>query len=300
MKIIFHILVLLSLASCTANTTKDINKTTMKKKDIATVYKAAPPKRSIPKYKVKKVSYNIDDTTYMASGFNERVQFIVLHYTAAGRDVSIRALTGPRVSSHYLVTDVPSEPIYQLLPENKRAWHAGVSEFQERSNINDTSIGIEVVNPGYRESGGKRIYTHFKESEILKVGELLRNITSRYDMDPTKIIGHSDIAPDRKQDPGPLFPWKRLYYEYGVGAWYDEDAFNVYYDESYYALISTADIQKLFKRYGYSIIVNGEWDEYNKKVVGAFQKHFRPSLYNGEMDLETFAILMALIKKYNK
>ena len=157
-----------------------------------------------------------------------------------------------------------------------------------------------MVNPGYRMVGEEREFFPYREGQILKVAKLLKELTARYNIHPTGIVGHSDIAPDRKYDPGPFFPWERLYKEFGVGAWYDVDTYNVYLDEEYYSFMEVEEIQKLFKDYGYPIRINGEWDEYNTKVVRAFQMHFRPSSYTGEMDLETFAILMALNKRYVK
>lgn len=294
MKTIFQIILILFLTACSGNPSKNLEDPTPvpeRKVKPAPIY---TPSRS------KKTNYRVDDTTYNASGYSERVHFIVLHYTAANTEVSIRALTGPNVSSHYLITSSPGDPIFQLLPEEKRAWHAGISEFQGFKGLNDTSIGIEIVNPGYRKVDGELKFYQYSEQQIQKVVKLLKDIIIRYDIDPTRVVGHSDIAPDRKHDPGPFFPWERLYKEYGIGAWYDADAFRVYNDPEYYKLISTREVQRLFKRYGYPMKITGEWDEYNKKVVRAFQMHFRPSSYTGEMDLETFAILMALIRKYDK
>lgn len=244
-------------------------------------------------------NYNIDLNTHKATAYNNRVRFIVMHYTAGSDEGSLRTLTGPNVSSHYLVTTKMRDPIYKLLPEEKRAWHAGISEFQGRTNLNDNSIGIEIVNKGYRVEGDKRIFYPYEEGQILKVAHLLRGLVDRYNIDPTRIVGHSDISPDRKQDPGPFFPWERLYREYGLGAWYDMNYMrNVTAQE--YSAASIEDIQRLFRNYGYPIRVDGEWSEYNTKVVRAFQMHFRPRSYSGEMDIETYAIIKSLNKKYVK
>lgn len=120
-----------------------------------------------------------------------------------------------------------------------------------------------------------------------------------YKISPKNILGHSDIAPTRKQDPGPMFPWEQLYRKYGVGAWYEMEDFHKFYDEDLYEKYSTADIQMELRRYGYGIKISGENDGETIKVIGAFQAHFRPSRVTGEVDLETFAILKALNKKYS-
>ncbi len=138
----------------------------------------------------------------------------------------------------------------------------------------------------------------FKEHQITKLANLLYKLTKKYNIGPTEIIGHSDISPDRKSDPGPMFPWELLYNKYNLGAWYDYDRYQYYLNSSSYKDLSISEIQGLFKQYGYPIKINGLWDEYNKKVVRGFQMHFRPSNYSGEMDQETYAILMALIEKY--
>ncbi len=255
--------------------------------------------------------YRIDDRTYHAVSYNERVRFIILHYTAIDRERSIRALTEGNVSAHYLVTDKKRDPIYQLVPLEKRAWHAGLSEFAGRTNLNDNSIGIEIVNLGYKKTIvdldsedevkniGNRVYYPYTEAQIKKIGRLLQELVEEYGISPKNILGHSDIAPTRKQDPGPMFPWEKLYREYGVGAWYDEADYEKFYDETLYESYSVGDIQMELRRYGYGIRLTNEIDGETIKVIGAFQAHFRPEKVSGEMDLETFAILKALNEKYN-
>jgi N-acetyl-anhydromuramyl-L-alanine amidase AmpD len=255
--------------------------------------------------------YKVDNRTYKATGYNERVKFIILHYTAVDTERSIRALTQGEVSAHYLVTDKRWDSIYQLVPHEKRAWHAGLSEFGGRTNLNDSSIGIEIVNKGYKKTVidldtdsevkniANREFYPYEDYQIKKIGRLLQDLVKKYNISPKNILGHSDIAPARKQDPGPMFPWERLYKEYGVGAWYDLEDFQGFYDECQYRKYSKADIQMELRRYGYGIKINGENDGATIKIIGAFQAHFRPAKVTGEMDLETFAILKALNKKYN-
>ncbi|MCU6172541.1 N-acetylmuramoyl-L-alanine amidase, partial [Enterobacter bugandensis] len=99
--------------------------------------------------------------------------------------------------------------VLQLVPESQRAWHAGVSYWQGRNNLNDTSIGIEIVNRGFTERMLRREWYAYNESQIELIERLTKDIVERYNIDPANVVAHSDIAPLRKSDPGPLFPWKR-------------------------------------------------------------------------------------------
>lgn len=249
--------------------------------------------------------YKIDSEKYIAKGKNERIQFIIIHYTAGSNEVSIKELTSERVSSHYLIPSGEDEKIYSLVPENERAWHAGVSSFRGRTNINDTSIGIEIVNEGiykeYRDYPTYNTYEHYVDYEkmqIEKVAQLVKDLSLKYKIPSRNILAHSDIAPSRKKDPGAKFPWKKLYDEYGIGAWYEEEdkLFFMNYDE--YNSKSISEIKKELREYGYDINDTEEWDKASKDVIYAFQLHFNPKNLTAEMDLETYAILKALNKKY--
>jgi N-acetyl-anhydromuramyl-L-alanine amidase AmpD len=244
------------------------------------------------------VNYEVDNLTYRAKGKNQRIKFIILHYTACDDRVSINVLTKGEVSSHYLITTPSWDPIFQLVPDKERAWHAGFSSFQGRTNLNDTSIGIEIVNLGVSTVDGETRLHPFEDSQIRKTAHLVKYIARKYQIDPENILGHSDVAPGRKIDPGPLFPWERLYREFGIGAWYDYADFNFYYDYSIFNIYSIEDIQREFRKYGYDMEISGEWNGKEKNVLKAFQMHFRPKNVSGEMDLETFAIIKSLNHKY--
>lgn len=252
--------------------------------------------------------YKVTKDFFPAVAQNFRQKFIILHYTAIDNEKSIRVLTQKSVSAHYLVNDLPDNEIYQLVDENKRAYHAGISSWRGSSNLNDTSIGIEIVNESTDLPGGGYRFMPFPEHQYRKVAALVKDLATRYNIPPTNIIGHSDVAPTRKQDPGPTFPWKRLYTEYNLGMWYDDATRNMYLmqmDAEDFA-VQVASPQMVFKYqtmlrdFGYDIQPSGQLDSATQKTIAAFQYHFRPEKYSGVMDLETYAILQALLQKYPK
>ena len=173
--------------------------------------------------------------------------------------------------------------------------------------LNDTSIGIEIVNAGYTtDATGMRNFPDFDEHQIDKVAALVKDIANRYMIPPTNILAHSDIAPTRKQDPGPKFPWKKLYDEYQIGMWYDDAVKDTFLSqiisEEFTMQQSTPQfiykIQAALRTFGYGLEPSGTMDDATKKTIEAFQFHFRPQNYNGIMDAETWAILQALNQKY--
>lgn len=260
-----------------------------------------------------KEKFTINTENHRATtGKNSRIKYIVLHYTVIDDEASLRVLTTKDVSAHYLITSKENDPIYSLVPDLERAWHAGKSYFAGRENLNDTSIGIEIVNPGLIKTPTKEerplypfppqhFYAEYDETQIEKIVYLVKDLAEKYEVEPQYIIGHSDIAPGRKPDPGPQFPWKRLYDEHGIGAWYDEDDYQEFLkNEDLYFSLSVEDIKKEFIKYGYNMNLTDVWDDASKQVIQAFQSHFRPEEITGRMDLSTFAMIKALNKKYNK
>ena len=257
-------------------------------------------------------NFKISTTHYPAKGQDERIRFLILHYTALDDEKSIRVLTQQEVSSHYLIPNDYSDSIYVLVDETKRSWHAGASYWKNVNNINFSSIGIEIVNLGYTTNTPvagdpdaaitQRTFYDFPKHQIDKVAELARDIIDRYKIEPVNVLAHSDIAPQRKHDPGPKFPWKRLYEEYNIGAWYEEVHKNMFISQFPYLEIDSTDFirsaQQELGKYGYEIKTTGIWDEQTKKVSTAFQYHFRPERYDGILDAETWAILKALNLKY--
>jgi N-acetylmuramoyl-L-alanine amidase len=230
------------------------------------------------------------DTSYTSQNQDSRSLFLVLHYTAIDFDRSLKVLTtGGLVSSHYLVRDEPPT-VYRLVDENRRAWHAGPSFWAGHSNLNSSSIGIEIVNLGYKDTPTGRVYAPYSQKQIDEVIKLCKDIVARHGIRPERIIGHADIAPGRKQDPGPAFPWKQLA-DAGLIPW--PDAAQVAAKmPGYGALLpDTAWAQDRLARIGYNVPRHGEWDELTKQTIVTFQMKYRPALYDGVLDAETAALL---------
>lgn len=254
----------------------------------------------------KPQGYKVVKKYFPSMGQNFRQRFLILHYTALDDSRSLTALTQNSVSAHYLVNNLGDNEIYQLVDENKRAYHAGISTWRSDKNLNDNSIGIEIVNVGYTaDATGKKTFLPYSDEQVKKVAALAKDIVDRYQIPPTNVLAHSDVAPTRKQDPGPLFPWKKLYDEYQIGMWYDEatkqnfynlavtDFATKYNDPSFVFLVKTS-----LQKFGYGIDLSEKWDDATKRTIEALQYHFRPQNYDGIMDAETWAILQALIQKY--
>ena len=257
----------------------------------------------------------IDPVTYKSVGQNFRQRFIILHYTALDDENSKKVLTEQEVSAHFLITTRDEESIYNLVPEDKRAWHAGESEWKSSKNLNDSSIGIEIVNLGLNEDilddtdvGVERALKNqyrqapYTEEQIKKIAILVKYLSEKYEIAPENILGHSDVAPQRKLDPGPMFPWKELYDKYNIGMWYDEDEKNKIQTEigAEFSTLTVTAYQNEFKKFGYAIQITGVYDKQTANVIKAFQLHFRQENFNGALDIETYSILKALNKKYIK
>ncbi|WP_281706233.1 N-acetylmuramoyl-L-alanine amidase [Aeromonas taiwanensis] len=244
---------------------------------------------------------------HQSANQNERIAFLILHYTDEDDARSLRLLTESehKVSAHYLIprdTDERPLPVYQLVPDDQRAWHAGRSRWHQYAGLNASSLGIEIVNLGYDEKEAAlpahlRRWQPYTEAQIAALGALARELVERYDIPHTQVLGHSDVAPERKQDPGPRFPWRELALRYGVGAWPDEARVAALRQQGLPAWPPLVWQQQL-ARYGYGIAPSGEWDVQSRAVMRAFQLHFRPAQVSGELDAECQAILIALLERY--
>jgi N-acetylmuramoyl-L-alanine amidase len=234
------------------------------------------------------------DHTYTAKGQSPRVKFIVLHYTVSDKPSSIKILTQQQVSAHYLVTDDAQPIIYNLVPETEQAWHAGVSSWKGFTNLNTSSIGIEIVNPGWTPTpeGGRKYYG-FPQTQIDAIIPLVQDIAKRYHVPPENVIGHSDIAPGRKQDPGPLFPWQQ-FAAAGVALWPDANRVASVRPVFDAQLPDTTWFQRKLASFGYGIKETCLFDQQTRDVLSAFQSHFRQSNIDGTPDAETAALLEVL------
>ena len=218
---------------------------------------------------------------------------IVLHYTGMqNADAALARLcdtkTKQKVSSHYFVYE--DGRILQLVPEARRAWHAGESTWAGDADVNSRSIGIEIVNPGH-EFG----YPPFPARQIEAVTALCRDLVARHRIRADRVLAHSDVAPARKQDPGEKFPWERLH-RAGVGHWAKpaplaEGPVLKLGDRGE----GVASLQTMLARYGYGVSVTGDYDEATAAVVTAFQRHFRPARIDGVADGSTLRTLTDLL-----
>jgi N-acetylmuramoyl-L-alanine amidase len=232
------------------------------------------------------------DTRFNAVGQNSRVQYIILHYTSTDLAHSLFLLSQGEVSSHYLIGETPPT-IYRLVDEDRRAWHAGDSQWRGRTWLNGTSIGIELVNQGFSEEATGRTWQPFAPAQIDALILLLKDIVQRHQLPLGSILAHSDIAPQRKVDPGPLFPWKRLA-DAGLIAWPDADAVARQQALFSASLPSVAWFQAQLARQGYAVPQQGELDQATRNVLIAFQMKYRQARYDGEPDAETAALLLVL------
>ena len=233
------------------------------------------------------------DTSYTSENQDSRALFLVLHYTVGNFESSLKTLTKPSnraVSSHYLVRD---EPVitYRLVDENRRAWHAGPSYWKGFTNLNASSIGIEIVNAGrVTAADGSVRYSPFGPKQLDEVIALCKEIVARHQIKPDRIIGHSDVAPGRKQDPGPLFPWKRLADE-GLIAWPDAAMVAAKRPLYEFQLPDAQWFQEKLANYGYNTSRSGEWDALTRDSLVSFQMKYRPGNYDGRPDAEIAALL---------
>jgi N-acetylmuramoyl-L-alanine amidase len=222
----------------------------------------------------------------------QRADMILLHYTGmpdANTALERLCSAGSEVSAHYLVLEDGS--VIQMVPESRRAWHAGAASWAGDNDINSCSIGIEIVNPGH-EFG----YVDFPARQIAAVTALCRGIQTRNAIAPERVLAHSDVAPSRKEDPGEKFPWRTLW-DSGVGHWVKpapiiEDGVILSLGDRGNAV---SEIQEGLARYGYSIAVNGTFDSNTHDVVKAFQRHFRPERVDGISDPSTRTTLRDLL-----
>lgn len=233
-------------------------------------------------------------TDHQSPNFNDRRHgakptYIVLHYT--GMESGAAALARlcdaeAGVSAHYLIEE--DGRIFQLVDEDKRAWHAGAGQWRDCDDLNSASIGIEIVNPGH-EFG----YRAFPERQIRALEALMPAILQRHQIAPGNVIGHSDLAPLRKEDPGELFPWARLARQglsFWPGAGFLPPLSGPSLQEGNEAP-DVGDIQRALATIGYKISADNIYGPETRAVVIAFQRRFRQDKIDGIADPETLALI---------
>ena len=219
----------------------------------------------------------------------QAIDILLLHYT--GMKTAAEALDrmcdpAARVSAHYCIDE--DGGIVRLVPEDRRAWHAGVASWRRATDINGRSIGIELVNPGH-EFG----YRPFPEAQMAALLALAASIVTRHGIPPIRVLGHSDVAPLRKDDPGELFDWARLA-RAGLGLW-PRPGFAVSANAPGLAPgmsgAGVLDLQIALDAIGYGIEGTGVFDAITEAVVRAVQRHFRPARIDGVSDPETTSLI---------
>lgn len=219
---------------------------------------------------------------------------LLLHYTGvatAAQAIDWLARPESKVSCHYVVDE--SGVVTQMVAEERRAWHAGLALWTGETDINSCSIGIEIHNPGHALG-----YVDFPEAQVQAVIALCRDILARHDIPPTRVLGHSDVAPLRKIDPGEKFPWARLA-KAGIGLWQEPPDSP---DDGGYGPgtggPAVAATQRALARVGYGLPTSGEMDRLTVAVVSAFQRRYRPNLVDGRLDLGTRRAAEAIADLY--
>jgi len=223
------------------------------------------------------------------------ISLLILHYTGMETGLAARERlcdSAAKVSAHYVVEE--DGQIYQLVDEGRRAWHAGVSEWGGISDINSASIGIEIVNGGHDfldESGGLPAYPDIQINAVIA---LSKGLMERYDIRPLDVLGHSDIAPDRKIDPGEHFPWAGLAAA-GIGCWPEgiSDDRRVLFEAGSRDR-GVAIIQRGLAQMGYSARVSGVLDDATQLILSALQRRYRPDQIDGLVDIQTMEIIKYL------
>ena len=197
------------------------------------------------------------------------------------------------VSCHYFIWETGD--IVQMVPEGRRAWHAGLSSWAGFNDLNSRSIGIEIVNSGHDWLGQSGELPDFPDVQIAALIRLCADILLRHPIKPHAVLAHSDIAPGRKCDPGEKFPWDRLA-KAGIGHWVAPAPISAGVS---YGLGDEGQpiraLQALLGVYGSDLTMTGVYDEATKRVVEAFQRHFRPALVDGRADLSTLQTLRDLV-----
>ena len=216
-----------------------------------------------------------------------KIKYLIYHYTGMKNDrLAIKKLTSSNsnVSCHYYIT--ASGKIIQIVPDLYTAWHAGKSNWQKYKSLNYNSIGIEVSNPGHEHG-----YRKFNDNQIKSLIKISKYLIKKYKIHKKNILGHSDIAPLRKIDPGEKFPWKLLYKK-KIGIWHNVNNNKIKFSSNKRWEFKLNKFKKYLNKIGYKIEYS---DPYQlRKLIKVFQMRFRPELVNGKLDVECYMIAKSL------
>lgn len=236
--------------------------------------------------------FDLPITQHPSPNFNERdphvpLAYVILHYTGmkTGSE-ALKRLCNPaaQVSAHYVVEE--DGRVFQLVQETQRAWHAGESCWRGIRDMNSASIGIELVNPGHQYG-----YRAFPSAQIEVLRKLVSNIVERHHLSPrTCLLAHADVAPERKEDPGELFPWRELA-EQGLGLWPIPQSVD-------YGHANDDEVQNHLIGIGYNCSSSGHYDLSTRAALLAFQRHYEPNNLTGTPEKETIARLRALSREF--
>ena len=224
----------------------------------------------------------------------KKIKFIIIHYTGMKNESdAIERLQNPKskVSSHYLIKK--NGEILNLIPDLYEAWHAGVSSWKNFRSLNKNSIGVEISNPGHQHG-----YRSFSSKQILSLQRLLKYLIKKYKINNKFVLGHSDISPNRKKDPGEKFPWKKLAKK-NLGFWYklDQNKIKRLRGQKLSKKMEKNKFIKNLYKFGYNKITGLKYQKSIKYLTLAFQRRFRQNLVDGNIDKECFLISKNLLIK---
>ena len=245
----------------------------------------------------KKITLNYSPNFDIKKRKPNQIKFIIFHYTGMKKESeAINRLTNikSKVSSHYLIKN--SGEIVVMVPDLYEAWHAGISSWKSFKSLNKSSIGIEISNPGHNFN-----YKNFSKKQIQSIKDLSKFLIRKYKIDKKNILGHSDIAPDRKKDPGEKFPWKYLA-KFKIGKWHSLSKKTLLKNRG--KNTSPIDKNNFFlnlSKIGYSFKNSKriKKDKFLNLIICAFQRRFRQELINSKIDQECLLISQNLAKKLN-
>ena len=215
------------------------------------------------------------------------IKFVIFHYTGMQSEIeSIQRLKNPRqkVSCHYLINR--KGEVIQMVKDKNIAWHAGKSRWKEFKNLNTNSIGIELVNKGHRFG-----YQNFSKKQIKSLIRLCTNLKKKYSIRKENFLGHSDIAPLRKIDPGEKFPWKKLS-NYNLGKWFKKEPNNFLQNKKKIEVLFFENLKKI----GYNYFNLTKRNATDRKIIKSFQLHYLPKNVTGKIDKKTHEISLFLAK----